>query len=633
MRLVLLTSVGGFFLLGQSVSRDSFTIDTIQVYGDWTVFLARRWITSLPRPVFSLQEALSSLPGVEWMATGAFSGRPVLRGHTYTRILWLFGPTPREGAYWGEDHGFEAPPAWKFTRIAVHLGPQSVRYGSDALGGVLQTRPVCPDSSVGWGSFTLLNNPLGSHLQAALANKRENRAVWSELFVRRYGNYHWPGKNYAWNSGLNALYGYAGAQFTLPTSVGELLAFGTAEEVGLPPTVYDPGTQAWVSPATNETIPARAAHPFVRDLPFQNIRSAGLSARMISTAYILSMSFQHNVRAEYSSGLVAPDVLLRTSRLDWEGLVKIGKSIEAGLTGFWRETRDEGVAPFLPRVHHLESGVWGRHTWEWGLNTVWIGGRVHGALSHNWRGGLSRSFVTWAVEVAYRQASIGLRLSRGFRIPHPAELWAGGFHAGAGRYEIGSPALPPEVAWTLEGEFSPYPFGVIRSFVQYFPSYLFVERVPDTLPTAIGATFQWGSRQALLYGGELEGQHKGWSLGAGWVQGHFTGFSSREGRFLPRIPPLRLRIAYEGPGKCCKPFVELLLYGPQRRVYSLYQTEVPTPGYILVHAAFRWRQLTVGVQNLLDTFYQPHLSAFRQWIPGGLPFPGRSVYLRLEVDK
>ncbi|GIV25110.1 MAG: hypothetical protein KatS3mg026_0802 [Bacteroidia bacterium] len=633
MRLLLMGGAWGFFLWSQGVSLDSVTIDTVRLYGERSVFLSGRWIPSLPRPVFSLQEALQSAAGVEWMATGAFSGRAVLRGHSYSRILWLFGSMPREGAYWGEDHGFEAPPAWKYTEVAVHLGPQSVRYGSDALGGVLKVRPQCPDSSLGWGALTLLTNPLGSHLQAAFAHKQKARRVWGELFDRRYHNYCAPGKGYVWNSGLRARYGYAAAQFYSPTSVWTILALGADEEVGLPSTSYDPSTATWTSPSTGQPIPARTAYAFMRDLPFQHIRSAGLSMQRVSAAYLLSLSLQHNVRAEYSSSPITPDVLLRTSRVDWEGLIKVRKSAEVGLTGFWRETHDAGSSPFLPRVHHTEMGVWGRHTHEWGSTTLLVGVRVHGARSRSLQGGPSRTFLTWAMEVAYYRSPIGLRLSRGFRLPQAVELWAHGFHAGAGRYEIGSPLLPSEVAWTLEGDLSPWPAFAIRSFVQYFPAYLFVERLPDTLPTAVGAAFQWGSRQALLYGAELEGQRQGWSLGVGWVQGQWIGSYAREGRFLPRIPPLRIRVAYEAARKAWKPFVELLLYAPQTRVYGLYQTKVPTPGYLLVHAAFRWRRLTVGVQNLLHASYQPHLSSFRQWIPGGIPFPGRSLYLQWEWNR
>jgi len=631
MRYLVWIGAGGFWLLGQEGPPDSFTTDTIRLYGVRSGFLASRWVKSLPRPVFSLQEALHSVAGVEWMATGAFSGRPVLRGHSYNRILWFLGSIPREGAYWGEDHGFESPPEWKFTRMEVHLGPQSVRYGSDAVGGVLKVHPQCPDSSTGWGSFTLLTNPHGGHLQAALAHQQETRSVWGELFVRRYHNYYGPGKGYIWNSGLQALYGYAAAQVSSPTSVWTVLALGTGEEVGLPLTNYDPSTATWISPSTGEPIPASTGYAFVRDLPFQGIHSAGLSVRRASAVHLLSLSVQRNIRAEYSTSPIAPDVLLRTHRVDWEGLIQVKKGTEVGLTGFWRETHDAGQAPFLPRVHHTEVGLWGRHTHEWSTNRLLIGVRVHGARSRPLQGGLPRSFLTWAIEVACRRSPIGLRLSRGFRIPHVAELWARGFHAGAGRYEIGSPTLPPEVAWTLEGEFSSALGGVIRSFVQYFPAYLFVERLPDTLPTAVGAAFQWGSRQALLYGAEMEVQRNGFSLGIGWVQGHFVGSYPPEGRFLPRIPPLRAGVAYEASWQGVKPFVEVLFYGSQTRIYSQYQTEVPTPGYMLAHAAFRGRWWTVGVQNLLNASYQPHLSTFRQWLPGGIPFPGRTFFLRLTL--
>lgn len=580
----------------------------------------------------TIGEALISVPGVEWMQTGgAFVGRPVLRGHSYTRVGWLLGGLPREGAYWGEDHGYETPPQLLTFQPEILLGPQSVRYGSDAIGGIVRFQPLVPGRSFFSAQAIATTNPLGGLLQAAGAIGTAERFLMGEAILQSAENFYTPRQHFVWNTGMRGAYGYLTGRLPVPRGLVELSAFQTLQLIGIPSPLWDAEEKIWFSEAEGRYIQRRDAWRFRRDLPFQRILSSGAQARLLwegssgaTTALILGV--QQNIRAEYGETPDAPEVLIKTRRADVD-LSRRWGGWEGGFTGFLRSTRDEGEEPFLPSILHGEGGFWVRHGVPLAEGRLALGGRLHGAFS---QAGNTRYFLTWAAELSYARRWWIARLTRSFRIPHPAELWADGFHEGAKRYEYGRPDLPVEVAYTAEALFMLKGFE-LRPFVQYFPVYIFAERLPDTLPTVVGAAFTYGVRRALLTGGEIEWQSKTLTVGISYTLGQFLAQRHPAERFIPRIPPLRMRLAWRHSWRDWTFSPELLLYAPQHRAYTLYDTEVPTPGYVLLNLTIHRRWLAFGVQNALGTRYQPHLSPYRQWVPGGIDFPVWNAFVRLSL--
>ena len=68
--------------------------------------------------------------------TGATIAKPVIHGLHSNRILILNNEVRQEGQQWGADHAPEIDPLVA-DQITVVKGAESVRYGSDALGGVI----------------------------------------------------------------------------------------------------------------------------------------------------------------------------------------------------------------------------------------------------------------------------------------------------------------------------------------------------------------------------------------------------------------------------------------------------------------------------------------------------------------
>ncbi len=98
----------------------------------------------------TLGDALTSLPGVNTLHTGSTIAKPVLQGLHSNRVLILNHGVRQEGQQWGLDHGPEIDP-YLAGELKVVMGANSVRYGADALGGVILVEPKPLRSEPGVG--------------------------------------------------------------------------------------------------------------------------------------------------------------------------------------------------------------------------------------------------------------------------------------------------------------------------------------------------------------------------------------------------------------------------------------------------------------------------------------------------
>lgn len=88
----------------------------------------------------SLGDALKELPGLNAIQTGPTISKPVIHGLHSNRVLLLNNGIRQEGQQWGSEHAPEIDP-FVANRITVVKGAASVRYGADAIGGVVLLDP------------------------------------------------------------------------------------------------------------------------------------------------------------------------------------------------------------------------------------------------------------------------------------------------------------------------------------------------------------------------------------------------------------------------------------------------------------------------------------------------------------
>jgi len=85
-------------------------------------------------------EAIASVPGVAELRAATGVAKPIIRGQFGRRLLMLVDEVRHRAQEWGLEHAPEIDPSIA-DRIRVVRGAGSVRYGADAIGGVVLVDP------------------------------------------------------------------------------------------------------------------------------------------------------------------------------------------------------------------------------------------------------------------------------------------------------------------------------------------------------------------------------------------------------------------------------------------------------------------------------------------------------------
>lgn len=96
----------------------------------------------------SFGEAAERITGVSTISTGQNIVKPVIHGLHSNRILVVNNGLRHEFQNWGTDHAPEIDPGM-IDNLEVVKGAGTVRYGPDALGGVILINPPRPDFNTG----------------------------------------------------------------------------------------------------------------------------------------------------------------------------------------------------------------------------------------------------------------------------------------------------------------------------------------------------------------------------------------------------------------------------------------------------------------------------------------------------
>ncbi len=123
-------------------------------------------------------DILKTLPGVDALSTGPNVSKPIIHGLHSNRVLIINNGVRLEGQQWGTEHGPEIDP-FSADHISVVMGANSVRYGADALGGVViaEPRPMRKEKGT-TGELQAIGHSNGG--TAAFSGMLEQR--WSEKF-------------------------------------------------------------------------------------------------------------------------------------------------------------------------------------------------------------------------------------------------------------------------------------------------------------------------------------------------------------------------------------------------------------------------------------------------------------------
>jgi len=136
----------------------------------------------------SLGESLREITGVNVLQTGPSVVKPVIQGLHSNRILILNNGIRQEGQQWGSEHAPEIDP-FVATRLSVIKGATAVRYGADAIGGVVLVEPPVLKKEAGMqGELNLvgITNGIGGIVSGTLEG---GSGKWKGLGWRLQGTY------------------------------------------------------------------------------------------------------------------------------------------------------------------------------------------------------------------------------------------------------------------------------------------------------------------------------------------------------------------------------------------------------------------------------------------------------------
>jgi len=611
------------------------------------------------QPAPNIGDAIAQQPGIAASTFAPGASRPIIRGLDNYRVrIQENGIGTHDVSALSEDHAVPIDP-FAADRVEIIRGPAVLRYGSQAIGGVVDvSNGRIPDAMPDGGFSAVLKGGLNSVDRGAdggfkVTAGAGNFVLYADAFRRLTEDYQTPlgrqansfvdssgyslGGSFVWRDG------FAGVSYSRFSSLYGIPGEGAAEErprIDLQQEkvqsrgewrVRDHGIEAiryWLG-AT------RYGH---NEVVFDTDAASDIiGTRFTNREHEARMEVQHQA---FRSPL---GVLRGAVGVHWGEKRMRGFGVDEPVDGLIDPAaRSESVAAFLFEELQVTRDL-----------KLQAAGRIESTRSRGTGVDLTDPvdpLTPFESRHSYapKSASVGLlyqlplgivaRLTGQYteRAPDVAELYSKGVHEATGTFEIGNPNLGVEKAETIE-------FGLKRArgalrfdataFQTRYQNFIFKRFTGvgcgDTLDTC-GVEDEldqlvFSQRDATFRGVELSAQWDVLPIGRGvfgvegqydYVNAQFSG-----GGYVPRIPPHRLGagVYYRDANWYARLFA--LHAFDQDKVSLDDEKDTPTDGYTLLNADLSYTfalepsggiasRMTIGLraENLLDEEIRNHVS-------------------------
>ena len=597
----------------------------------------------------SVAQTLESQPGLATRYGGPLAAMPVIRGLTGDRILVLQnGERTGDLSSSAPDHAVSIDPL-AADRIEVVRGPASLLYGSSALGGVVNvvTSDIptsVPTRVTGYAAAQGGSANPGGAASAALTVPFGDRvAARASGSVRRLGETRLGGGGTLENTDASSWSGVLGLGWVGSRVSAGLSAEAFDFEYGLPAEPDDPeagirldGDRQQLGGRAELVLPGSALTALRFDGSLQRYEHAE-----IEPDGAVGTRFELNTQTV--------GVLARTAFGRVEGAI--------GVQGFFKQYQPAGEEAFTPGADNANAGFFlfedipfggeadADHAVHLQLGARYDIYRIETADSPDRFGpSRSRDFSSVSGSVGLnvplsRTVSFNVNAARAFRAPTVEELFADGYHAAVGTYDVGDPDLDPE---TNDGAELVLHVDAARTHAQ-LAAYL--NRIDDYIhPLVVGTRTVDGEevpevniaqRDATLAGaeGSIETEvtrHLVVGLMGDVVRGAFV---SSHGA-LPFMPPARLGASVRWDDGRRSLSARARHAFAQDRVTG-GPLDVATPAYTLVDLSAgltlivggQVHTITLRADNVLDERYFDATSRIKRFAPN----PGRDVGIVYRV--
>lgn len=618
----------------------------------------------------NLADSLQYKPGITASNFAAGASRPILRGLDNNRVsVRENGIGSHDVSALSEDHAVPIDP-YAADQVEVIRGPATLRYGSGAIGGVVNASNERIPSLIPRNGYAgEISGGLGSVDRGydgayKITAGAGNVAVHADSFVRKAEDYDTP-KGRQFNSFVDG-YGYS-----LGASV-----IGLGGYMGVAYTQYNnlygiPGADA----LTNRTR-IDMHQDKLQSRGEWRVNDNGIEAIRY---WVGGSSYRHN---EVDLGSGTPEIGSRFTNHEIEGRVEVQHLPIQSALGELRGTVGvqlgsrrlvgtsfEGDSLLAPADTRTTAAYWFEELQATRKLSFQAAVRIEqstvsgigldvGSLSTGSEIGVQRGFTPMSASfgILYKlPANTVARFTAQYaeRAPDAAELFSKGAHDATATFEVGNPFLNKEVAKSVEvglrrakGEFR---FDTSAYFTQ-FDGFIYKQRTGETCDVTLASCTSNGGtggdlnqvifqqRNAQFYGVELSAEQDIGKLWRGtWgLDGRYdfvhAEFTDAQGGYVPRIPPHRL-----GAGLYYR---DTEWYARTGFLHAFDQTQIgenetETKGYTLLNADLRYTfkpgggspvsQYVIGLkgENLLDQDVRNHVSFQKDYVLQ----PGRTVRL------
>jgi iron complex outermembrane receptor protein len=421
----------------------------------------------------SLSEALSKINGVTMLQTGSTISKPVIHGLHSNRILTINNGVRQEGQQWGNEHAPEIDP-FIADKLVVIKGVDELRYGSDAIGGLILVEPK-PLRNIPGYSAELNTAYFSNNMQYVVSGVFEQQLRKQPAFRYRLQGTFKKGANattpdYRLNNtgseekNFSLTAGWKKEQFNT-----ELFYSQFTTKVGI-------FTGAHIGNLTDLQNAIQSTKPddiflgqktYTIQRPYQDVAHhlLKLKANFYKNEHRFNilLAGQFNHRKEFdivrSSSNTKPQLDLSIYTLsedvNWEHPKKNNFSGMVGISAMQQDNNYSGRY-FIPNYRSYSFGSyviekWSRHQWElqagirYDNKTITTNRlKFNGdSISHDFNFSTLASSLN-AIYKVNDTWKLNTNISLASRAPHVNELLSDGIHHGTATYEKGDINLKPE---------------------------------------------------------------------------------------------------------------------------------------------------------------------------------------------
>jgi iron complex outermembrane receptor protein len=511
----------------------------------------------------SLGDALKTISGVSALSTGNSIVKPMIHGLHSSRLLIINNNVRMYDQEWGDEHAPNID-INASDRIDVIKGANTLRYGSDAIGGLILLRPkkhAIKDSLFGSTLASFNSNGLGGNLNSEII-KTYNSGYYTKMQMnyRQFGDFKAPNYNLT-NSGLKSLNGSVQFGYNNFEKGFDAYYSYVNNEFGILQSSHIGNVNDLVNAINSQQPRVLEDFSYTINAPKQSIvhhlgkieaykRYKGFGKLTVQYDFQINRRKEFDLRRGDLKNTPVIDLRLFTTSIQPNLQIDYIDDLKINTGLLFRYQQNDaisgtGTSPLIPDFDKFDAGIYaiGNYTLSEtteinsgvrydfsGINarkeynvTDWQETYNYDELFPEFENGdIKGTDIPTNPRFTYHNISASLGLSKKFdnnmqllanyglasRVPNPSELFSDGLHHSAARIETGLLTIGKEIAnkfmLSLEKKNSDFGF-IVSPYYKHIAG--FIQLIPNGITTTIRGAFpvwEYNQVDAQIFGIDID---------------------------------------------------------------------------------------------------------------------------------